>query len=200
MQYINLYFQVHQPRRLSKFRFFDIGSDKSYFNDSLNEGIMKKIAHDCYLPANKLLLKLIKKNPQLRFTFSITGTALDQFAAYAPEVIDSFKKLAATEVVEFLGETYYHSLSSLKEPNEFAAQIEMHRKKIEDLFGVTPTIFRNTELIYSNAVGKIVHDLGFKGMYFDGSKWALRGNSVNRTYLQPGTDFILFPRKLSSMV
>ena len=193
-QYINLYFQVHQPRRLNKFRFFDIGSDAPYFNDALNESIMKRIALECYLPANKMLLRIIKKNPKVRITFSISGVALEQLHDYAPEVLKTFRMLAATGAVEFLGETYYHSLSSLNQPQEFVAQTKKHHQKIQDLLGVEPAIFRNTELVYSNVIGEAVNAMGFRGMYTEGIESLLKKKPVNKTYSLPGTNFVLFLR------
>ena len=104
-QYLNLYFQVHQPRRLKKFQFFDVGTDCNYFDYGLNKDILCRIARDCYLPGNKLLLNLIDRYPEVKVTFSISGTALEQFERYAPEVLHSFRQLAETGSVEFLGET-----------------------------------------------------------------------------------------------
>jgi alpha-amylase len=193
-KYLNVYFQVHQPNRLKRFQFFDIGSNASYFDDALNENILKRVAQNCYLPANKMLLKLIKKYPQIRITFSISGVALDQLSAYAPEVLESFRALAATGAVEFLGETYYHSLSFMVDKSEFITQVKQHQKKISEFFGVQPEIFRNTELIYSNGIGEVVHELGFKGMYLDGVESLLKGKTPNALYKHPTTDLILFPR------
>src|SRR5688572_26783678 len=109
-RYLNLYFQVHQPRRLKKFKFFDVGSDSEYFDDDLNKDILCRIAKECYLPTNELLLQMIRRFPKLRVTFSISGVALEQFQRYAPAVLQSFQKLSKTGAVEFLAETYYHSL------------------------------------------------------------------------------------------
>jgi alpha-amylase len=193
-QYLNLYFQVHQPRRLRRFQFFDIGSGISYFDDSLNENILQRIARDCYIPANELLLKLIHKYPSVRITFSISGMALEQFQEYAPAVLDSFRTLAATGKVEFLGETYYHSLSFLTDKNEFIAQVGKHKQKIEELIGVSPSVFRNTELIYSDTIGSMMYDLGFKGIYLDGIEGILKGRSPNKVYTHLDKDLMLFPR------
>jgi alpha-amylase len=193
-KYLNLYFQVHQPRRLRRFQFFDIGTNVSYFDDALNASILKRIAKDCYLPTNTMLLSLIKKDPNLRITFSISGVALDQLNLFAPEVLASFQALAATGAVEFLGETYYHSLCFLVEKNEFVTQVMQHQKRMMDLLGVKPVIFRNTELIYSNGIGEAVSNLGFKGMYIDGIESILRGRTPNALYQHPKAPLILFPR------
>src|SRR6478609_4392041 len=167
-RYLNIYFQIHQPRRLGQFSFFDIGTDRDYFDDGTNQIIMRRVAKDCYQPTNLLLLKLIKKYPQIRLTFSISGVALNQMEQYAPAVIESFRMLAATGSVEFLTETYYHSLACQISPGEFAEQVRMHRTKINHLFGVWPTVFRNTELIYDDNIGRLVNDLGFDGIFTDG--------------------------------
>ena len=127
MKTVCLYFQVHQPWRLKKYRFFNMGKDHNYLDDLLNRSIMQKVARQCYLPMNALLLKLIKENKgKFRCSFSITGIAVEQFRAYAPEVLDSFKELAATGCVEFLAETYSHSLASLASKEDFVEQVKLH--------------------------------------------------------------------------
>jgi alpha-amylase len=201
MKTICLYFQVHQPMRFRRYRFFDIGNDSYYYDDYLNESIMRKVADKCYLPANKLLLAIIKEyGVQFKVSFSITGIALDQFQLYAPEVIDSFRALAQTGSVDFLSETYSHSLASLKDENEFRKQVEMHKEKIEHLFGITPTVFRNTELIYSDEIGAKVAEMGFKAMLTEGAKHILGWKSPNYIYynaLNPKLKILLKNFKLS---
>lgn len=185
---LNLYFQVHQPRRLRNLSFFDIGNNGSVFDDALSEGIIRKVAMGCYQPVNLLLLKLIRQYPQLRITFSISGTALEQLEKYCPAVLESFRMLAATESVEFLGETYYHSLCSLTDTNEFAFQVTKHSEAIQRLLGVTPSAFRNTELIYSDQLGRQVQQLGYKGMYLDGIDRILNQRSPNQLYAHSHSD------------
>ncbi len=192
--YVNLYFQVHQPKRLRRFQFSEIGSDISYFDDKLNAAIVKRIAEECYIPANRLLMELIEKFPQVKLTFSISGCAIDQLTEYAPQAIKSFQELAATGSVEFLGETYFHSLAYLIDKNEFAYQVNRHRKTISDLFGVRPTIFRNTDLMYSNSIGQTVFDMGFKGAYIDGVENVLNGRTSDGVYKHPNCNLMLFPR------
>ncbi len=183
MKTICLYFQIHQPLRFRRYRFFDIGISHYYFDDYANESIMRKVAQRCYLPANQILNDLINEYGQnFRFAFSISGVALDQFELYAPEVLESFKKLAKTGCVEFLAETYNHSLSSLINTEEFIEQVEMHSKKIEELFGVKPKVFRNTELVYSDSIGATVADMGFKAMLTEGAKHILGWKSPNYIY------------------
>jgi alpha-amylase len=180
-----LYFQVHQPKRLKTFSLFDIGSNKPYFNDYLNNKILSRIAHECYLPANELLLKLINRYPQIKVTFSVSGVILEQLEELAPEVVESFKRLAETGSVDFLAETYYHSLASVGASDEFETQVVMHSEKLLDLFGVRPTVFRNTELIYSNDIGSRVNNLGFRGVLTEGAENILKTRSAHQVYRHP---------------
>ena len=183
MKNICLYFQVHQPFRFRRYRFFDIGNDHYYYDDYTNEGVLNKVAQKCYLPANNLMLKLLKKyEGKFKISFSISGAAIDQFKLYAPEVLESFQELAKTGNVEFLAETYSHSLVSLKDKDEFASQVKRHSDTINDLFGQKPEIFRNTELIYSDELGSMVYSLGYKGMLAEGAKHVLGWKSPNFMY------------------
>lgn len=180
---ICFYFEVHQPDRLKVYRFFDIGKDSNYYDDFANKTILKRVAERCYLPANQLMLELIKQNEgAFKIAYSISGVVLDQFARYSPEVIESFKNLAKTGYVEFLAETYSHSLSSLISPVEFREQVEQHSKTIENLFGQKPKAFRNTELIYSDKIGSMVADMGFTAMLTEGAKHILGWKSPNYVY------------------
>ena len=157
MKSICFYFQVHQPFRLRAYKFFDIGRQHNYFDELQNDWICKRVAQKCYLPTNKLILRLIERTEgRFKVAYSISGTALEQFSLYAPEVIESFQALAQTGCVEFLNETYYHSLASLIDKDEFISQVDMHRKKIAELFDYHPKVFRNTELIYSDEIAKSV--------------------------------------------
>ena len=183
MKTICLYFQDHKPWRLKKYRFFNMGKDHNYLDDMLNRSIMQKVARQCYLPMNALLLKLIKENKgQFRCSFSITGIALEQFRTFTPEVLDSFKELAATGCVEFLGETYSHSLAALASKEDFVDQVKLHSAAIKKEFGTKPTAFRNTELIYSDEIGAMVADMGFKTMLAEGARHVLGWKSPNYVY------------------
>ncbi|MCR4860123.1 MAG: glycoside hydrolase family 57 protein [Bacteroidales bacterium] len=192
---ICLYFQVHQPTRLRLYRFFDIGKDSHYYDDFANRTILKRIAQKCYLPMNELLLEAIKKNKgKFKLAFSISGSALEQFDRYAPEVIESFRKLAETGSVEFLCETYNHSLSSLASKQEFEHQVLKHKEAIEQYFGVTPKSFRNTELVYSDGIGAMVNELGFKTMLTEGARHIMGWKSPDYVYnndLKPGLKLLL---------
>ena len=183
MKTVCFYFQVHQPWRLKTYRFFQMGNDHNYLDDFTNRAIMQKVARECYLPMNALLLSLIEEHKgAFKVSFSITGSAVEQFKAYAPEVLESFKKLADTGCVEFLGETYSHSLSSLASADEFKNEVKLHTKMLKEEFGVKPTAFRNTELIYSDDIAKMVEDMGFKTMLAEGAKHILGWKSPNFVY------------------
>jgi len=201
MKNICFYFQVHQPYRLKNYRFFNIGEDHDYYDDYANRTIMRKVAEKCYLPTNQLMLDLINAyGERFKISYSISGTAIDQFEQYAPDVLESFKKLAETGCVEFISETYSHSLSALKSKKEFFSQIETHKEKIEEHFGQTPKIFRNTELIYSDDIGDMVAELGYKAMLTEGAKHVLGWKSPNYLYynaLNPKLKILLKNFKLS---
>lgn len=183
MRSISLYFQVHQPFRLRTYRFFDIGANHYYYDDYQNKRIIRRIANDCYLPANEILLALINEyGSKFKVTFSITGSAIEQFKKYTPEVIESFQRLAKTGYVEFLAETYSHSLAGLNDPAEFVRQVKEHSTLMTELFGVTPTTFRNTELVYSNSIANQVFEMGYKAMITEGAKQTLGWKSPNFLY------------------
>ncbi len=183
MKTICFYFQVHQPFRLRRYRFFDIGEYHNYFDEFANRSIMRKVAEKSYLPTNKLMLDIINEfGSRFKISYSISGAALDQFEMYAPDVLESFQKLAQTGCVEFLAETYSHSLSSLKNRVEFEKQVTSQSKKIEELFGKTPKSFRNTELIYSDEIGAMVANMGYKAMLTEGAKQILGWKSSNYLY------------------
>ncbi|MBR6886590.1 MAG: glycoside hydrolase family 57 protein [Bacteroidales bacterium] len=180
---ICLYFQVHQPTRLRLYRFFDIGKDSHYYDDFANRTILRRVAQKCYLPMNQLMLELVNRyKGKFNIAYSISGSALEQFQRFAPEVIDSFRALAATGKVEFLAETYNHSLASLGSESEFRHQVAKHAAKIEELFGVKPVSFRNTELIYSNGIGEMVYDMGYKTILTEGARHIMGWRSPNYVY------------------
>lgn len=183
MKSICFYFQVHQPFRLRPYRFFDIGENHNYFDNIQNSWICKRVAEKCYLPANKLILELINQHKgAFKVSYSISGTALEQFELYAPEVLESFQALADTGEVELLCETYSHSLASLASEKEFKKQVKLHKELIKKHFKQEPTIFRNTELIYSDKIGQMVKDLGFKAQLAEGAKHILAWRSPNYLY------------------
>lgn len=178
-----LYFQVHQPIRLRKYHFFDIGKNSDYYDDFANRTITRKVAERCYLPANRIMLDLIRKyGKNFKVSFSISGMAVEQFRLYAPEVIESFKELAATGSVEFLAETYSHSLASLVDEDEFKKQVKQHSDLMKELFGEKPVTFRNTELVYSDEIGDVVARMGYKTMLTEGAKHVLGWKSPDFVY------------------
>ncbi len=195
MASVCFYFQVHQPYRIKRYRIFDIGKDSSYFNDDsehdTNNGkVLRKVATKCYLPANQTLLELLEKHPEFRFSFSLSGVFLEQLEEFAPEVLDSFRALVDTGRVEILSETYYHSLAFLYSKDEFLKQVIAHKNKVQDLLGYTPQVFRNTELIYSNEIAKVVEELGYKGVLAEGADHVLGWRSPNFLYHPQGTNKI----------
>jgi len=191
MSSVCLYFQVHQPDRLRAYSVFDIGSRHDYFDEDSNERLCKRIAERCYLPANDLILKLIEETEEkFRVSYSISGVALDQFARYVPAVIDSFQRLSETGAVEFLSETYYHSISYLYSEDEFVDQVKKHRQKIETLFGQKPCTLRNTELLYDNALARLAEDMGYTGIVTEGLESELGRRSPNLVYRPSGTEKI----------
>lgn len=182
MPSVCMYFQVHQPQRLRHYTVFDSGSD--YFDDYKNASICRKVAHKCYLPTNRLLLDLIRRwDGRFKVAFSVTGVLLEQFQQFCPEVLSTFDALARTGHVEFLAETYYHSLSFLYSREEFLEQVRTHVETIRDLFGQTPRIFRNTELIYNNDLGRTLESLGlFDAVLSEGADPILGYRSPNFVY------------------
>jgi alpha-amylase len=182
------YFQVHQPYRLRQdYTFFDIGVNHFYIDEAHNREICNKVSQKCYVPMNSLLLELIDRyEGKFKVSFSISGVALEQFEKYNPYVLELFQKLAKTGCVEFINETYYHSLAFLFSQKEFKQQVLLHRKKIQDLFGQTPKTFRNTELIYNNDLAKFIEGMGFKTLIAEGADQVLGWRSPNFLYQPMG--------------
>ena len=186
MPSVCFYFQVHQPLRLRHYTVFD--NDDRYFDDTRNAAICRKVANKCYLPANRLLLKLIKQyKGRFRVAYSLTGVLLEQLETYSPEVMSTFHALAQTGCVEFLAETYYHSLSFLYSRQEFVEQVKKHMEAIEGLFGQRPKVFRNTELIYNNDLGLLIEAMGcFDAILTEGADHILGFRSPNFVYRPKG--------------
>jgi len=185
MASVCFYFQVHQPNRLRRYSVFD--SDSNYFDEYKNNQICRKVAQKCYLPANRLMLDLIEKyQGRFKIAYSITGVLLDQMEEYTPEVISTFHALAQTGCVEFLNETYHHSLAFLYSRQEFIEQIRLHQKRIHDLFGIQPSVFRNTELIYNNDLAHFMRELGYQAILCEGADHILGYRSPNFLYHPPG--------------
>jgi alpha-amylase len=181
MASVCLYFKVHQPYRLT-------GKD-----ENLNQHAIYVAADQCYLPANEIMLELIEKH-QFKISFSISGTMIELLRQYRPDVVESLRRLVQTGCVEILGETYYHSLSSLHSINEWKRQVQLHAKLVQDVFGITPKVYRNTELIYHNDLAGPVAELGFTGLLCEGVTSVLQGRSPNHLYHSPGKEIRLLLR------
>lgn len=191
MPSVCFYLHAHQPLRLKKFSFFDIGKDISYFDEERNKAYLDRIVQKSYLPTNKILLDLIKGTKgKFEVSFSITGTLLEQLERYHPEVIESFRQLVNTGCVELVSETHYHSLAYLYSKKEFEEQVRLHRKKLKELFNYTPTVFRNTELMFNNDLAKLIQDMGYKGILAEGADYILGWRSPNFLYQTKGADKI----------
>lgn len=183
MKKICLCFQIHQPYRLRRYRFFDIGNEHYYNDDFQNEEIFQRIAEECYIPANRMMLELLTQYPDFCISYSLSGLVIEQMEYYKPELIESFKELASTGRVEFLAETYAHSLTAIYDPTEWRAQVLMHRKKIKELLGCEVSdILCNTELAYNDRIGNQAADLGFRGAITEGAKHILGWKSPNYVY------------------
>ncbi len=183
MKAICFYFQIHQPFRLKRYRFFDIGNDHYYYDDFANDDIITRIAQRSYIPAAETLLRMIEESKgKFRCAISISGVALEQCEQYVPEFIDLLKKLADTGKVEFLAETYAHSLSSLTDYDEFINQVKAHDEKLHEMFGVKPKVLRNTELVYYDDLAPVITSMGYKGVITEGAKHILGWKSPNYIY------------------
>lgn len=192
---ICFYLHVHQPFRVRPYSVFDIGEDHNYFdiyNESNlnNERVFHNVAEKSYRPMTDLLQTLLDRHPDFHFSLSVTGVFIDQAERWAPDVIERFQRLVATGRVEIVGETYYHSLAYFYNEREFEAQVKMHRDKIQELFNVSPTAFRNTELAYDDSLGTWADRAGYKAILAEGWDDILQWRSPNHVYRPPGTQNI----------
>ncbi len=184
-----LYFKIHQPYRLKKYQAKDIDSCHGYQDEEADKEMMDRLADKCYLPANEILYQqIIKHNGKFRISFSISGIAMELLHRYRPDVISSFKKLASTGCLEFLAETYYHSLSSLYSAHEFQRQVLKHVGLIKNLFDLEPVVFKNTEFIHNNRIARLIAGTGMKGILCEGVERILKGRSSNQIYSLPDMD------------
>jgi len=184
MASVVFYFQVHQPFRLRRYSIFDTGAN--YFDDYKNEQVCRKVCEKCYLPANRVMLDLVREHEgRFRISYSLTGTIIEQLRRFAPEVLDSFRALGESGCVEFIAETHYHSLAFLYSRQEFIEQTQMHCKLMEDLFGRRPRVFRNTELTYNNDVARTVSEMGFGAVLSEGVDSVLGYRSPAYVYNPP---------------
>jgi alpha-amylase len=195
MPAICFYFQVHQPFRIQKVDSINFSNSTNYFEDVVlekhdNKKILDKVSTKCYLPTNQILLELLRKHPEFRFSFSLSGVFLEQIKIWRPDVLESFQELVKTGRVEILSETYYHSLSFLYSQQEFISQIKKHDELVEELFGQTPQVFRNTELIYNNDLALCIENLGYSGIITEGADHILGSQTPNFLYEPPNTNKI----------
>jgi alpha-amylase len=173
---------------LRNYTFFDIGQNHHYWDDEKNREILDKVSEKCYLPANRLMLELINRfEGRFRISYSVTGVLLDQLEAYRPDVLQSFVDLAKTGCVEFVNETYYHTLAFLFSQREFKEQVILHKKKISSLFGQVPRTFRNTEMIYNNDLARLIESMGYKMVLTEGADQILGWRSPNFVYQPAGS-------------
>jgi alpha-amylase len=192
---IVLYLHVHQPFRIRHYTIFDSGKYHNYFDanydsEANNERIIHKVAEKSYLPTNNTLLELLDKHPEFKVSLSITGTLLEQLERWSPTALQSFKKLFDSGRVEILAETYHHSLAFFYSLAEFETQVDMHKQKVEQLFGQSPKVFRNTELSYNNDVAYWADKAGYKGILAEGWDPVLGWRSPNFVYRPTYTDGI----------
>lgn len=192
---IVLYLHVHQPFRIRHYTVFDTGSKHDYFDAEYeqkesNERILHKVAKKSYIPTNQRLLKLLEQNPSFKLSLSITGTVIEQLERWSPETLASFQALTNTGRVEIVGETYHHSLAFFYSRAEFEMQVDMHRRKVQEVFGQTPTVFRNTELAYNNDLAYWADKAGYKGILAEGWDAVLDWRSPNYVYRPTYTDNI----------
>lgn len=183
MKTICLYFEIHQPIHLKRYRFFDIGTDHYYYDDYENERVISELFEKSYKPALQTMLDMIEENGKaFKVAFSISGVSLELIEQYAPEMLDLLGRLAASGCVEFLAEPYSHGLSSLGNVDNFIAETKRQAKKIKQIFGQSPKVFRNSSLIYDDEIGALVADMGFKGMMVEGAKHILGWKSPHYIY------------------
>ncbi|HVU59549.1 MAG TPA: glycoside hydrolase family 57 protein [Candidatus Saccharimonadales bacterium] len=192
---IVLYLHVHQPYRIRHYTALDTGNDHNYFHAqydarSSNERILHKVAEKSYLPTNRRLQRIIEQNPEFKLSLSITGTVLEQLERWSPAALQSFKELIGTGRVEIVAETYHHSLAFFYSRDEFETQVQMHRAKIQTLFGQTPQVFRNTELSFNNDVAYWADTAGYKGVLAEGWDPVLGWRSANYVYRPAYTERI----------
>lgn len=193
---ITLYLHVHQPMRVRDYSVFDTAVDHNYFNDPNadsnynNEKIFHKVAEKSYRPMNATLLKMLQTHPDFKVSLSITGTFIEQAEQWAPDIIESFQELVKTGRVEIVAETYYHSLAFFYSRSEFEKQVEAHKSKIREVFGVETSVFRNTELAYNDELAQWADKYGFKGILAEGWDPILDWRSPNFVYRPEGTEKI----------
>jgi alpha-amylase len=189
-------FEVHQPHRLRKDFFWENKIFKRvkkkelfdyYFDHKVNREVFERACKKCYFPSNQILLDAIDKykgeKKQVKVSFSISGIFLEQCEMFNKDLLASFKQLAETGCVEFLSQTYYHSLAGLyPQRDEFIEQVKAHQQAMKDLLNYVPKVFENTELLYNNAIAKTIEKMGYLGIFTEGVERILHEKSPNYLY------------------
>lgn len=182
MKQICLYFEIHQPVHLKRYRFFDIGKDHYYYDDFENERAIRDTAENSYVPALSTLLEMCKQNKEFKCCFSLSGVAIEMLEQYAPDVIDLLQQLAETGQVDFMAEPYSHGLASIGSEESFKSEVQRQSHRIKELFGIAPKVIRNSNLIYSDEIGSMAADMGYKGFFVEGAKHVLGWKSPHYIY------------------
>ncbi|MDO5480198.1 MAG: glycoside hydrolase family 57 protein [Candidatus Saccharibacteria bacterium] len=193
MRAICLYLHIHQPLRYREYPIFDVGNNSNYYIDDYNgrqsnQRIFEKVTKKSYRPMLELLEKKMGQHPDFRVSFSITGTWLEQAAKWAPDLISQIRRMVAKGQAEILGETYYHSLAFFYDQEEFEDQVELHADVIKKVFGVTPRVFRNTELAYNDNLARWAEEKGYLGILAEGWDKILKNRTPNRVYRPTGCE------------
>ena len=201
MKTICLYFEIHQVIHLKRYRFFDIGTDHYYYDSFENERSVTEIAEKSYMPALEAMLQMIHEHGKaFKVAFSLSGVGIEELEMHAPQVLEKLQELNNTGCVEFLAEPYSHGLASLANEDSFKAEVKRQAKKIKEYFGQTPKVLRNSSLIYSDEIGLLASQMGFKAMLTEGAKHVLGWKSPHYVYncaLSPNLKLLLRDIKLS---
>lgn len=180
-----LYFQVHQPYRLGRFGYFDVGQGRGYFDGDANRALLARVAEKCYRPATAMLGRLLERHPGFAAAFSLSGCVLEQLRDFQPDVLERFRELASTGRVEFLAETSHHSLAWLTSRHEFEEQVALHARLLREEIGAVPSVFRNTELLYSDGLARWAETRGYAAVLADGVEALLGERPPHHIYRAP---------------
>lgn len=181
MKTVCLYFELGLPVEFRRYRFFDIGKEHYYLDAAAQGAAVRKAASRSLMPMCELLQEL-----DIKVSVGISGLTIEALREFTPEVLVSLKGLVEAGKMEILGGTYSDSLASLRDRAEFESQVREHSSLVEREFGVKPTAFRNTALIYSDSIGEMVASLGFRAMVAEGARHVLGWRSPNLVYASAG--------------
>ncbi|MCL5681186.1 MAG: glycoside hydrolase family 57 protein [Candidatus Thermoplasmatota archaeon] len=186
MKGIAFFFEVHQPMRIAEFRSADIGKGKNYFWEEKNREIINRVVDKCYIPATQHFI-----DNRIKASFSISGVLLERLLDLREDAVDLFREYFRKVKGELLAETYYHSLASLWNEEEFVEQVEEDRNLKKYLFNVQPRSFRNTEMIYNDYVGSVTSKIGFSTILTEGVDRIIKDHSPNYRYRNPSGQTLL---------